>query len=1688
MLHPTQAEEQLEKLQIKKPEAEQLKRIASLPERLRPAAYAVLNRDAAGKIASRHYNQIATSKVELMRLPKEDLRIILPAFFPMFAEEVLLALKFAENLPYQAGYTQKAFRYSRNNPHRFEVSAKVFSDILNATEDYDQDIHWFSQWAPYFYNGRNLGTLFAAVIDAGGERGERVYQTMLDSARGTHPIGAMGFHVAGALLMASRPDGWEFMEKTLLAAQRQEGLRQSILETVDLAHPTAFRRMLRLILEHELFRFSAVLRAFDLWLGFYFDVETLKPKQGSQMLSKLLGYIEEPETRLQAALNAEHSDAYMALCAEGFENVDSAVEIAAQILDHHETERRYIAIAFLEAAATAEAVLAASRAIKDPDLRIAYKAATICSSAGTGNYFDPTDMEWKPSHTAPLKDTGIDLFSELTSLLERLPVKEVVLEPIVWEWTGVKIDRSDIANSLNWSMQDRPATDLIPYLKLMAASIRGLALEKIVKLKPVTPQVRTVLLDAFGDTSEDVRKAVKEAVKKLTLTDTEILNMERLLTRKTADLRLSALEILLKQSDEASLASADRLLKSVAMQRAAGLEILSQMASKERSKSACVERAAKYQADSKKLEPAEQVLLEGLLKEDSIVHGHDISQQLFDPSLCTPHTRKRDVPRPLIDTSAPEACLESLSQLYKQHEKTPITVRRYDGSPVEMLLCDAHLNLPNTAASLVAENEIEEELNYGERQGNAEGSVAQEEFSFPLSEIWEEWSLKRSAELRDEDGLELLRLLVALDVEIASGYNWQKEPGVTKGIADRIKANIGDKKVNFQHRIIVAWLLKLHPPTGASDYLLNLLEYLYSLIPDEAILSTGTGKKKAVFEFQQEWRDVYALNSLSSTTIETVFSLNPDAWTQSQKARLWQLTHWTDRPCQSAQRRLPSINLLLAAYDHGIANDADLFDHLIGERPALPKEYIDFNYYSMYSAYSELEACTRRRPNRALADHVPLMKVVDQIRDRCIEVELSRGELPTPVSEQAMSLQMVKGSETLKRFLTKFGNKEPFVRNADHTNLTRQAVFSHFIRICSPSESDTYEQFARQLNETNVTQLRLVELAVFAPQWAVWVEKYLGWELLEESVWWLHAHTKDVGWSVDNALKEEWKAKAATYTPLSGDDLIDGAADVDWFRRVFAAMEGDRWKMLDSAAKYASGGGGQKRAQLYADAMRGALTEESLSARVADKRNLDAVRAIGLLPIPADSKAKETLLRRYGILQEFIRTSRQFGAQRQESEKRAANIGKENLSRSAGFADPIRLSWAMEAEAVSDLARGPISVSDGEVTITLSIAPDGKPDLSVTKKGKPLKSIPPALKKLPEIIELIERKKEIDKQSSRMKRSLEEAMCRGDQFQGDELIELMKLPALNPLLAKLVFVGERIAGCPGPDGTSLIDHDDSIHAIQASDKLRLAHPCDLARTGEWHLWQTHCYQRELAQPFKQLFRELYTLLPVETESGRLRSSRYEGHQVMPRQGMALLGGRGWVNSAEEGVRRTFHSEKIQAHIEFEQYFTTPAEVEGLTVMNVSFAKRNDSKRIPLRDVPERLFSETMRDIDLMVSVAHAGGVDPEASQSTVEMRESLLRETLRWLKISNVSYTGSHALVKGHLGDYSIHMGSGVVHRQPGGYLCIVPVSSQHRGRLFLPFADNDPKTAEVISKVLLLAKDEEIRDPIILQQILPGG
>ena len=59
----------------------------------------------------------------------------------------------------------------------------------------------------------------------------------------------------------------ELLGKLLVAARLQEGLRQAICESMDEGTQEAFLRMLKVVEENDLIRFSAVKRAVSTWIG-----------------------------------------------------------------------------------------------------------------------------------------------------------------------------------------------------------------------------------------------------------------------------------------------------------------------------------------------------------------------------------------------------------------------------------------------------------------------------------------------------------------------------------------------------------------------------------------------------------------------------------------------------------------------------------------------------------------------------------------------------------------------------------------------------------------------------------------------------------------------------------------------------------------------------------------------------------------------------------------------------------------------------------------------------------------------------------------------------------------------------------------------------------------------------------------------------------------------------------------------------------------------------------------------------------------------------------------------------------------------------------------------------------------------------------------------------------------------------
>ncbi len=281
MLTPEQAREQLNRTRNPEWKTKALATIEQLPEPLRAIGWVLLDRNFIGQESKTWNEQLLLQKEATQRLDAiavADRMNLWSAFFPRLdgplVERTWQALKSG---PYQERYDRKPFRAPGDEAASRERRFDWFHAMVEELTQYNPDLAWVSAWAAHVDQFESFSApLLAAAIDVGGPTGEAMLRTLIDSASGTHEIGGMGGHVVHALLGAANPEGWAFIEKLLLAAQRQEGLRQTILEAIDEGHPDAFRRMLRLILDHDLARFSATVRALDTWFGFAWDSVSVK--------------------------------------------------------------------------------------------------------------------------------------------------------------------------------------------------------------------------------------------------------------------------------------------------------------------------------------------------------------------------------------------------------------------------------------------------------------------------------------------------------------------------------------------------------------------------------------------------------------------------------------------------------------------------------------------------------------------------------------------------------------------------------------------------------------------------------------------------------------------------------------------------------------------------------------------------------------------------------------------------------------------------------------------------------------------------------------------------------------------------------------------------------------------------------------------------------------------------------------------------------------------------------------------------------------------------------------------------------------------------------------------------------------------------------------------------------------------
>jgi len=431
----------------------------------------------------------------------------------------------------------------------------------------------------------------------------------------------------------------------------------------------------------------------------------------------------------------------------------------------------------------------------------------------------------------------------------------------------------------------------------------------------------------------------------------------------------------------------------------------------------------------------------------------------------------------------------------------------------------------------------------------------------------------------------------------------------------------------------------------------------------------------------------------------------------------------------------------------------------------------------------------------------------------------------------------------------------------------------------------------------------------------------------------------------------------------------------------------------------------------------------------------------------------------------------------------------------------------------------------GDFSVNLRIAPDGRLEqVILDSKGKPRQSLPKQVRETyaGQWQTVLSEKRALGKTLNNQKNHLEAAMVDGRRWSLSTWGETFPAhPILGHLARRLVwevFSADNTTityALPRADQTWQDAWGETVQ-VPVDGSLEIAHPVKMTPEQQ-SAWQRSIVTQRLVQPFKQVFRETYVLTPPEIETYDY-SNRFAAHRILSRHLYALTRNQGWrgtlgltgFDGSGTGSRE-FPAYNVRACLwhQFASHENELVTLEQVSFQALRLSSRQgqECQRIPLQTVHPVAFSETMRDIDLAVAIASVGTdkhwqdwevarrrgevsweqqqIDYEKiAAATAKTRAVLLQELIPVLGLSTqVRVEGRFVLVKGRLNQYRIHLGSGNIHIEPSGrYVCIVAQSNtQH---LYLPFEENDPRTAEIISKILLLVHDDQITDPSILTQI----
>ena len=1548
---------------------------------------------------------------------------------------------------------------------------------------------------------RMTDTFLAERVNSGDTEIIGLLKDMMTSENNTN---VLSYYDIRTIVKSDNEDLHKLLCGLLVAARLQEGLRQAICESADSGTDKAFFMILQTIKENNLIRFPAVKRAIATWCGICWEGDPDRATQ--KILDDMIYSLESRENCMELINTTDAVHIHCGLWGLSFYDIADLISVIYALIgmdgvhSFSANEIQLLTIGyFLQCVEIKSVQYKVTSAVIEavPDnykvLSVFYPMYAYYNYNSRRSFHR---MDSYADHMFKDKTAAKKHYDIMLNLFNSMDKKAIKYDPLLFPWYSGEITKSRILQCMLGAaiaLNDEQKLEYLgDHITDFDASVRADVIDVIGADLEMTggknQALRNILINAAADKESYTRKTAVKALKEQTLTDNEYMVIESFTKYKSAEVRNGIIDLLKMRKPKELETSVVRMLSSKEENiRLAALDLImyakSEYKNEDFSKAVTAAEAVEMPTQREKIligEISGKTDSEELSAENG--YGlYDINTSIklvdFKPNIklvrdyfSVPHKDLVQMEKDLMTLIEENASLE------------------YTGYDGEERLLGNFGSLPYKWSSVREERERQKVWEV-----------------MPFHELWAKYYRESIKTPQRFWGLYLYHCFdgFSYDLTKESKKNYEKtQKDVFGTLADfHYQKELGSKDKRFLENsfaqlrsCVYTCILSEFDPEIPLEILQNcVLYFARCLSPEQHILMPDKENSKSYWYRNPT---LYLSKAVPRKIIDMLIAnIEKDFDTNFRilhelLLKKKEINKELEKENYRSDGSLPiGVYTYIAAFAKDIITKDDVYKMMfeyIGLSDSIRSMSMVCENTLYYYAKQDIKKFLALE-GKTLTDNDTVPKdslfyqncreFLSVLTELILNTELKRGDSETVFTEAVPSIIKIYGIDRLIEILNALGNETLKSRSYYYGGiLSKKESLGHLLSVCYPLESDTVQIFTQKAKQAHITDERLIEVAMFAPQWMDIIGEYLNIDGFKSGCYYFMAHTAEY-------ISDKRFAIIAKYTPFTREELNGGCFDSKWFNEVYDQLGYKIFDKLYKSAKYISAGNMHTRARKFADAALGKIDIAKTEETISDKRNKDLLMSLAIIP----SKDNSDILQRYEYIQAFLKQSKQFGAQRRQSESEAVKYALKNLAVTAGYSDETRLTLSMETELVTQNKHYFEDTAIGEYTVKIVVDKSGKPSLIIAKAGKALKSVPAAIKKGEEFLAVKEFQDKLRHQYSRTVKMFELAMEERSEFTLEEILNLRENPVTAAITESLVFVtaGDKtISGFIDNDG--LTDEKGIHHTLPKDTHIRTAHPYDLYKQGTWSSYQTAVMDRGSKdgklQPFRQVFRELYVKLPEENE--KTMSRMFTGYQIQAQRTVGALKTRRWVADYEDGLQKIYYDDNVIATIYAEADWFSPADIEAPTIEGVCFTDRKTYAPLNIEEVPDVIYSEVMRDVDLAVSVAHAGGVDPETSHSTIEMRSVIADYNIKLFGLKNVSVEKNHIMIDGKWGKYTIHLGSGVIHMVGGHAINVVAVSSGKKSKIFLPFLDEDPKTAEIITKMVMFANDDKIKDPFIMRQI----